>query len=63
MANIEIELDVECATCRSVLSTDFTGPLPHSRTASLQVTPCDRCLDKARDEGYDEGQREASGDA
>lgn len=65
MPNIEItqNVDVWCAKCGAALcnQTDVTYR-GRENTPSFLVTPCETCLEKARDEGYEEGKAEGAGE-
>ena len=47
------EFDVKCADCNAQLDAIFNG-----YSAILEVTPCQNCLDKANNEGYESGLEE-----
>ncbi|MHC4704179.1 MAG: hypothetical protein ACYTFQ_26770 [Planctomycetota bacterium] len=52
MADVTVEIDVDCLECGETLKTD-------SYKGMILVTPCSKCLAEARREGYDEGYEDA----
>jgi len=64
--NITINIDVYCARCGAGLCNQTTfnegrGGF-YSKDSSFSVEPCQKCLDEARQEGYDEGYTRAQKD-
>ena len=49
------EFELKCNYCGKVLDGDFYV-IKYKPT--LEVEPCETCMDRCRDEGYDEGQKE-----
>ena len=48
MAEITFEIDVICEVCKTTLTaSEYKG--------QLFVEPCEVCMDRAKDEGLDEG--------
>jgi hypothetical protein len=65
--NVEVEFDVYCGKCGNALCpqsrTDDYRRGYGGQTRAVHVDPCDRCLDEAKSEGYDEGYSVAQNDA
>jgi hypothetical protein len=62
MPNFDVEFEVFCSYCKSGLcnqSEAGSGRLSYSRGLWVKVEPCQRCLEKARGEGFDEGYEKA----
>ena len=62
MPKVAIDCDVRCAICGDRLSADFTEG-SRDTDALMDVEPCERCVDAARDKGYEEGRTEAEREA
>jgi len=53
MAEVKVEIDLECKCGNGLdVKVDKWG-------TGLIITPCEKCLREARDEGYHEGYTEA----
>jgi len=50
------EFEVKCDSCDSFLSANFYGA---GTNIVLNIEPCEKCLDSAKDEGYQQGYEEA----
>lgn len=52
MATIDVtkELWIKCDSCGSDLDVDY-----NAGKGQLSVTPCEKCLESERSEGYEEG--------
>lgn len=48
MAEIAIEIDVICEECKGTLTASWYKD-------QLFVEPCEVCMDRAKDQGFDEG--------
>ena len=49
---VEFEVDATCAVCRRSLTTDATTrERGYRREVTVEVAPCQHCLDQAREEG------------
>lgn len=60
MAAIEVEFDVWCS-CGSGLDRGVSvEPGNSKRLAQVTIEPCENCLAKARDEGYNDGSDESN---
>ena len=54
--NVDIEVEVYCGGCGAGLSNQSTsGNINRRNKPFIEVVPCEKCLCKARDEGYSEG--------
>lgn len=47
-----LDVIVRCDSCHDILDADF------DRHGDLMVTPCERCVDEARKEGYNDRKSE-----
>lgn len=55
--DVEVEVEVFCATCGAGLCGQSTaGKTPGRRADFIEVEACKVCLDKAREEGVEEGR-------
>ncbi|KKQ07957.1 MAG: hypothetical protein US20_C0026G0025 [Candidatus Pacebacteria bacterium GW2011_GWF1_36_5] len=57
---MSIEVELKCNDCRSILT--YTIKYDHS-WVTLDVEPCAVCGKEIRQEGYDEGYRQAEDEA
>lgn len=57
--NVEVEFDVYCS-CGTALCNDAetVDHVRYREGRKLTVGPCESCLEKARDEGYEKGYDE-----
>jgi len=57
MPILEVEFDVYCS-CGNLLSKQTEVDQPRDKTGFPQiiVEPCERCLDKANEDGYNAGR-------
>jgi len=57
MPILEVEFDVYCS-CGNPLcnQTEIVESKYKKGLSQVVIEPCERCLEKARDEGYDEGK-------
>ena len=51
MAEIEIDIDLICNECNAALDGNWYRH-------QLYIEPCEKCLGKAKDEGYEEAENE-----
>ena len=61
MPYAEINIEIYCAECGEGLcnQTNF-AKTRHRNEPSFRVQPCKKCLDNARNEGYEAAQEEAA---
>lgn len=57
MPEIKIDIDIYCATCGAGLCGG-TSVSTRGSNPCFHVEPCERCLERAKDEGYHEGLAE-----
>jgi len=50
------EFDVVCSECKYLLENEFI-----SLSSVLRISPCEKCLEEARKEGYKEREKEGEG--
>ena len=56
MPDVTIDVEVYCACCGAGLCSQTESTNGHNRgEAQFRVDPCERCLDAAKNKGYDEG--------
>ncbi len=60
MADLDIDVVVECGTCGKELDADVS--CPRTGVLSVDALPCSDCLKAERQEGYDEGVEDGSHD-
>ena len=60
MATVSFELEVNCE-CGETLDAKFVEPVRGE--SYIEVVPCEKCLDAKWDEGHDEGYKEGENDA
>jgi hypothetical protein len=62
MPSLEFEFEAYCAVCNSGICSNVDGQrgsyTKKSRDPYIDVTPCEDCLEEARQEGRDEKDRE-----
>jgi len=60
MPEIEVNIEVYCAVCGEGLcnQTEFVKTYRRGES-SFRVEPCSKCLQEAKDQGYEEGYEEA----
>lgn len=51
--DVNFEFAVYCTECGAELKADF------NYSKDLEVEPCTKCIDNAKDEGYEEGRADA----
>jgi hypothetical protein len=57
--NVDIEVEVYCAKCGAGLCKQSTSGKTRGRSQPfIEVEPCEKCLDKIKDEGYSDGYAE-----
>ena len=61
MPDFKVEFEVYC-TCGHGLCNGSTGG-EGPRGPKVEVEPCERCIDAARDRGYDDGYEDGSAEA
>jgi hypothetical protein len=59
MPSFDVDFEVFCE-CGYGLCKDSTTEKDRHGNLMVTVTPCPRCLQKARDAGYDDGYQEGS---
>lgn len=57
MSEVTVNIIVECS-CGNDLSGQAEGGSDHKGNPVITVEPCEKCLERAHDEGYDEGLEE-----
>lgn len=58
--DVELEVEVFCATCGAGLCKNSTAVKIRNRQAdAIDVEACEKCLIKAKEEGFDEGFEQA----
>jgi len=55
--SVTIDIDIECEVCGRPLVADFW-----KLGGEIQVTPCETCLENAREEGKQEAEAASEGD-
>jgi len=56
MADINVEVAIYC-TCGEELDTEVTEASQYNRwRTSVDVTPCEKCLDAAEEKGFAKGE-------
>jgi len=66
MPTIEAVFEIWCAVCGDGLCNNVNAEHPGyhpSASNPLIIDPCEKCLDAAREEGYQKGYQEAADDA
>lgn len=53
---MSIEIDVQCENCGEDLTVVLTIPLTSQADLKMRVTPCETCLERKHDEGFDAGR-------
>lgn len=59
MPSLEIDLDIYCEACGDDLSRNATV----GKNNKITISPCEKCLDAAEDEGLEEGIQQAKSEA
>jgi len=60
MSAIEIDIEIFCARCGAGICNNATASRTKGRgQPCFEIEPCETCLEKAKDEGYQEGKAEA----
>lgn len=54
----EIDFDVTCAECGSSLVINNEALDTRRMNISLEIRPCQKCVNNAEDRGYENGQKE-----
>lgn len=58
--NYDVDFEVFCSDCESGICSNYTYRSSFGRGAHQFVAePCEKCLNNARDEGYEKGYKEA----
>lgn len=57
MPEINVEVEIYCS-CGNGLCNQSVGGIGRRGIPFITVEPCEKCLEKARREGYDEGYSE-----
>jgi hypothetical protein len=60
MPSMDVEFDLACAKCHKTL--DGATFKKANGFNVVEVEPCDDCLQRERDEGYNEGYEQAESD-
>lgn len=60
MPEVSVEIEIYCS-CGEGLCNTSTGGSGRRGEPIITVEPCEKCLEKARDEGYDQGYSEGGG--
>ena len=60
MPSLETNFDVFCAVCGAGLCNNAEVTYPIQKQPRIDITPCENCLDDAREEGREEGKAQAS---
>ncbi len=56
MPEIPVNIELYCAGCRQGICNNATaGTTKTRREACFDIEPCEKCLQRAREEGYEEG--------
>jgi len=66
MPSIEVEFEVWCSKCGAGLCLNVTPRQSRgygSQTPGVDIEPCEKCLENAREEGYQEGFDEGKAEA
>lgn len=58
MPTIEVEVEVKCERCGADLTMSSSS---HRNTHVITIEPCDDCLSKSHDEGYNLAECELAG--
>ena len=61
MVDIEVDIEIWCATCGAGLCNATSADRRHGRPA-FQVEACQRCMDAAEERGREEGYLEGVND-
>jgi len=56
---VDIEIDVQCGGCGGSLNAKIAYRTSGFGGVICEVDPCDTCLEKAKEEGRDEGREES----
>ena len=59
MPQFEVEFNIVCAKCRRTLQGTATSPYLRNNSFTVEVEPCEYCIDDARSDGYESGKRDA----
>ena len=63
MPNVEVEVEVYCASCGAGLCNQTESTVGRSRSIpQFRVEPCEKCLDGARKDGHNDGYEEGHKD-
>jgi hypothetical protein len=63
MPTLDVEFEAFCAKCGWPMGGNVdTRTSRTRRIPQITVAPCERCIDRARDEGYEEGYAKAAGE-
>lgn len=55
-----VDFEVFCRECKSGICSNYEYRSSHNRGAhQFTAEPCDKCLENAREEGYDKGYADA----
>ena len=57
MPDVTVNIDLWCARCGAGICNNGTA---RKRGGGFDIEPCDKCLQEARSEGYDEGRAESA---
>jgi hypothetical protein len=52
MPTVEVNVEIWCSCGEGLCNQSW------SHEGGIQVEPCNKCLEKAKDDGYDEGHKE-----
>jgi hypothetical protein len=55
MPEISVDIEIYCAKCGAGICNSVQSQRKHNKEVFV-VEPCDKCMETARDEGYEEGE-------
>ena len=55
MTEIKVDLEAWCQRCGAGLCSNITA---RKQAGRISIEPCEKCLENARDEGFDAGKSE-----
>jgi uncharacterized protein (UPF0548 family) len=59
-AEVELDIDLRCAKCDAELDGEFNETRIYNHfDRRLDIGPCEKCLDRAKDEAREEAKAEA----
>ncbi len=61
--SVDVEFEVFCSRCGAGLCNQTKAEDAYrTRLARVSVSPCDKCLEQAYDDGYEKGTKQAGGE-